>query len=397
MIPPALRARLPHARATVRLRLTLMYAALFLVAGVIMIVILYALLSRALTPPEMPPPEEPHIGEVITEGDDVTMTIEEQIDQARREERESALQQVQIQAGIALLASVFVALTFGWVIAGRVLSPIRDITAHAREANAATLDRRLQLDGPEDELKELADTFDAMLDRLQSAFESQRHFAAKASHELRTPIAIIAAEADVIAEAPDASDRERTTARAIRTAADRSERLIDGLLTLSRSDSTMRDDTRIDLADVAGDVIGELVAAADAASIAIDLELHAAFVQGDRVLLERFVGNLVENAIRYNAPSRGWIRVVVSTEDERAQLLVENAGRDTPIGDLDRLFEPFARGAQTGTARQKVTGFGLGLAIVRSVVDAHRGELQATARPDGGLRVIVTFPRTDVP
>ncbi|MGC4192783.1 MAG: HAMP domain-containing sensor histidine kinase [Thermomicrobiales bacterium] len=385
--------------ATVRLRLTLMYAALFFVGGAILLGLTYILLSRALAPP--PPVASGPNGDGSgfarssdqTSGNDAT-SLEERIRETRREERESALRQVQVQAAIALTATSVGALVLGWIVSGRVLRPIRDITQHAREANEATLDKRIDLRGPPDELKELADTFDAMLGRLQSAFASQRRFAATVSHELRTPLAIIGAEADLTLAAPDVTPRETEMATAVRQATNRTERLVDGLLTLSRSESTMRDDTRIDLADLAGDVMGELIDRADDLGIAVDLELESAFVRGDAVLLERMIGNLVENAIRYNQQGGGgWIRLRAGMDGPFATIWIENSGMGTPITDVDSLFEPFQRGAAGSKGGpRKPGGFGLGLAIVRSVVDTHNGTITAEGRADGGLRLRIHLP-----
>lgn len=386
--------------STVRLRLTLMYAALFFVGGAVLLGLTYVLLSRALAPPAPastgPEPgiERPAGG---TGNDGTTsgqLSLEEQIRETRREEREAALQQVQIQALIALTVTSLGALALGWIISGRVLRPIRDITQHAREANEATLDKRIDLRGPPDELKELADTFDAMLARLQSAFASQRRFAATVSHELRTPLAIIGAEADLALAAPDATERERETASAIRQATNRSERLVDGLLMLCRSESTMRDDTRFDLADLAGDVMGELIDLADERGIAVDLELDSALVRGDAVLMERMIGNLVENAIRYNQPGGGgWIRLRAGMDGPFAAIWIENSGMGTRIPDVDALFEPFQRGMPAAkSGARKPSGFGLGLAIVRSVVQAHGGSIVARGRDDGGLSIHIRLP-----
>ena len=258
-----------------------------------------------------------------------------------------------------------------------------------REASEANLDERIDLAGPEDELKELADTIDEMLERLQAAFDSQRRFAAQASHELRTPLAIMRAEADVALSAPDATERERATARAIRTAAERSERLVAGLLVLARSESTMRDDDPIDLANLAGDVVGEYLRVADAAHIRIDLELDAARTTGDPVLLGQLIGNLVENGIRYNV-SDGMLRVTVTCEPPWAVLRVRNSGRVIDEQELAALFRPFQRGLDQQS--RKAGGFGLGLAVVRSVVEAHHGEIDATPLPEGGLEVAVRLP-----
>jgi signal transduction histidine kinase len=379
------------------------------VTGALLLGLLYGLLSRALDPG--PPkefdgnpgqtqgqgpneergsegggPEEPTFTTPVA-GE--TRTTEEQVDDARREERQSALRQVQIYAGIALVVSSALSLIAGWIIAGRVMRPVRDITLHARHASEETLGERINLQGPADELKELADTIDGMLDRLQSAFDSQRRFSAEASHELRTPIAIIRAEVDVALAAPDVTDRERELGATIRNAADRSERLIDGLLMLARSESTLLDMVRVDLAELVGDVVGEQARAADAAGVELDLELDTAIVNGDRALLWRLIGNLVENAIRYNTRG-GWVRVTIAPVGDQAVLTVANGGVIVDPESIGQLFEPFQRGALSRRTRN--SGVGLGMTIVRSVTAAHDGDVKAVANPDGGLTVVVRIP-----
>jgi signal transduction histidine kinase len=411
------RSRLTHVfRPTVRLRLTLLYGALFFVAAALMLVLLYALLSREFRPPaelgaggpptgqlagadpndgNPAPRNRPggdavagNLGPNLSEDD-----VQRRILEVRRDERAGLLRRVPRLALVALLVTSLAALAIGWVVSGRMLRPLRQITQHARLASETTLADRIALQGPSDELKELADTMDDMLDRLESAFQSQRHFAAQASHELRTPLAIIGAEADVALAAPDVTSRERDLALAVRAAAVRSERLVDGLLALSRSESSMRDRVRLDLADLAGDIAGEQVADADAAGIRLDLTLDQAVVWGDRALLERLIGNLLQNAIRYNHPG-GWVRLDVRTEaiDGRAvaSVQVENSGPVIPPSGIDALFAPFHRGDSAG--RQRMSGHGLGLAIVRSVATAHEGRIEAHPGRDGGLRVRITLP-----
>ncbi|MGH2551617.1 MAG: sensor histidine kinase [Thermomicrobiales bacterium] len=394
-------------RPTVRLRLTLTYGALFLVTGALLLGLLYALLSRALDPG---PPKQFGNGSSQSQGQGPnggsegggadeppfttpvageTRTTEQQVDDARREERQSALRQVQIYAGIALVVSSALSLIAGWIIAGRVMRPVRDITLHARHASEETLGERINLQGPADELKELADTIDGMLDRLQSAFDSQRRFSAEASHELRTPIAIIRAEVDVALAAPDVTEREHELGTTIRTAADRSERLIDGLLMLARSESTLLDMVRVDLAGLVGDVVGEQARAADAAGVELDLELDTAIVDGDRALLWRLIGNLVENAIRYNTRG-GWVRVTIAPVRDQAVLTVANGGVMVETESIGQLFEPFQRGALSRRTRN--SGVGLGMTIVRSVTAAHNGTVEANANPEGGLTVVVRIP-----
>lgn len=388
-------------RPTVRLRLTLLYGCLFFVAAAIMLLILYGLLRRELRPPAGPGGAGPPNGQVDRGGPGAVQggspvdedDVERRIYEVRRDERAGLLRRVPGLALVALLVTSLGALALGWVVSGQMLRPLRQITRHARLASEATLSDRIGLRGPPDELKELADTMDAMLARLQAAFESQRQFAAHASHELRTPLAIIQAEADVALAAPDGTMRERELAEAVRSAAIRSERLVDGLLALSRSESSMRDSVPLDLADLAGDAAGELVGSADARQIALDLSLDRAVVRGDRPLLERMIANLLQNAIRYNRPG-GWVRLAVGTEvvagTSMAVLTVENTGPEVSPSEIDDLFTPFRRG--TAAIRERTAGFGLGLAIVRSVVTVHGGVVSAKPGPDGGLSVTVRLP-----
>jgi signal transduction histidine kinase len=384
---------------TVRLRLTLLYGGLFLATGLLLLAIMYGLLAQSFQDRRGDGDGRGGHGTGQSRGDDQGVggpgadinqpSVEDQVESARQEERDAALRQVQVQGGIALVVATAVALLLGWIAAGRVLRPLRAITVHARHASAATLGDRIGLRGPPDELKELADTIDDMLARLEAAFAAQRRFAAEASHELRTPLAIIRAEADVALGAPDATERERRLADSVRDAVDRSERLVDGLLALARSESTLRDDARVDLAELVGDVVGEQARAASAAGVALDLDLGAATVAGDRTLLWRMVGNLVENAIRYNR-SGGWVRVAAATEGGEAVVRVENSGPVVEPTVVAELFEPFRRGARD--RRGQPSGHGLGLAIVRSVVAVHGGSVAAAAPAEGGLTVVTRFP-----
>ena len=375
---------------SIRARLTLLYGLLFFVAGLMLLVLLYAMLVRALDPAV---PLRPFVERVqeqtqeIREQDD-NRPIEEQLADARSDERRSALRQVRVRGMLALVVTGGVALVLGWVVSGSVLSPIRDITLHAQQANAKTLDQRIGLAGPDDELKELADTIDGMLERLQDAFESQRRFSAEASHELRTPLAIMRAEADVALASPDATERETALARSIIQAVDRSERLVDALLALARSESSLRDRDVVDLAELVGNVVGEQVIAADQAGIELDLTLDPAVVNGDRALLWRLAGNLIENGIRHGVRG-GWLNISVGTNDGFAELKVANNGQAIPPDQVERLFRPFEQGDHV---RPSSGGLGLGLSIVRAVTDAHDGTISASANPEGGLTVIVRIP-----
>ena len=387
-------------RPTIRLRLTLTYAALFFVAGALLLGLMYVLLDQALRPPDHgpgseggPPAAWDREAASDTDGRFPLPTsrdeLQRRLDAAREEQRTEALRQVQIQAGIALLATSIVALGLGWLYAGRMLQPVRQITTHARQFSQTTLDQRIGLTGANDELKELADTIDAMLDRLEQAFASQGRFAAQASHELRTPLAIMGAEADVVLGVPDVTDREQAMAGVIRTQVLRSEKLVTSLLVLAKSESTMREHEPLDLADIAGDVMGELITAADIARITVDLELESAPTVGDETLLRHLILNMVSNAIRHNVEG-GFLTLEVFSAGPSACIRVSNSGAEIPAEELDQLFQPFRRGLDSRSRREG--GFGLGLAIIRSVTQAHGGEISAMARPEGGLTLTVCLP-----
>jgi signal transduction histidine kinase len=279
---------------------------------------------------------------------------------------------------------------FGWFLSARMLSPLREITGTARRLSVANLHERIGLEGPRDELKELADTFDGMLGRLDGAFGSQRRFVANASHELRTPLAIMRAQVDVALSDPDVTRSELlATSLVVRDAVDRCERLLDGLLMLARSDRGLDVAEPVDLAEAAARALDGMSGTAAGRGIELRSTLSPAVVRGDRALLDRLVANLLENAVTYNRPD-GWAEVVTSNGGDRASVRVINSGPLVPADGLPSLFEPFRRLSRerTGSGR----GAGLGLSIVRSVARAHGGEATADARAEGGLTVEVQLP-----
>lgn len=375
---------------TIRARLTITYAALFLVTGTVLIVLMYVMLSNTLDHPPPKPRDDYH----QQTSQEIMPTNEEdwqdQLDRAKGEQREEALRQVKITAAIALGVASVGALGVGWVFAGRMLRPVSEITEHAREASESTLDRRINLSGPDDELKELADTIDEMLSRLEQSFESQKRFAAQASHELRTPLAIMGGEADLALAEPGGPEQTSALARTVRSQVDRSERLVEGLLVLARSDSAVINRERIDLADLVGDTLEDIIALADRSRIEIDLDLTSAPVMGDRVLLGSLLTNLYLNAIQYNREG-GWLRIRVGTADCQSFVRIENSGDVVAQEEMDRLFQPFQRGHGLDQSARKQGGFGLGMAIIRAVTAAHDGELQAHARESGGIDLTVKF------
>jgi signal transduction histidine kinase len=248
------------------------------------------------------------------------------------------------------------------------------------------LGERIGLVGPADELKELADTFDGMLGRLDAAFASQRHFVANASHELRTPLAIMRTEVDVALADPDASTAElRGMGEAVRETVDRCERLIESLLVLARSEALTGREESVDLAALAADCVTDLRARAADSQISVHAELEPAWVHGEPRLLERMIANLIDNAIRHNRVG-GHLEVSTLTRAGEVVLRVRNGGAVIAATEAARLTEPFHRIDRAGG------GFGLGLSIVRSVAEAHRGSVGLAAPPDGGLEVTVVLP-----
>ena len=375
-------------RRTLRLRLTLVYSAVALTVGLLLLLLSLVLVDRALQVSVLSPRTQIS---VPREGGLFITTLGAVQDDLRRDALGTLLKQGLL--ALVLVGAVGVGLSYA--LAGRVLRPLHEITAAAQRLSVERLDARIALGGPQDELKELADTFDAMLARLERAFEAQRRFVADASHELRTPLAVMRTEVDVALADPDADAGElRAAAEVVRDATIRADRLVDSLLLLARSDRLSVDGLplreRVELPEVARAALSAVAAEAAAKHLQVASELAPAGVLGDRGLLERLAGNLVENAVRHNVEG-GWLRVDTGTVGGRARLSVESSGPVVDPDEVAHLFEPFRR---SGTARTARTGAGLGLAIVRAVAQVHGGTATATARPSGGLTVTVDLPRS---
>ncbi|MBV9940845.1 MAG: HAMP domain-containing histidine kinase [Solirubrobacterales bacterium] len=383
---------------TIRLRMTLLYGIVFLVSGAVLLTIGYELVrhnvlySRShyrnelqkLGLPALAFPGRSAGFGPGSAGDRVVEAVREQL-------RTDALHRLLIEYLIALGAMTAVSVAAGWLLAGRALRPLRAITSTARRVSGANLGERIGLQGPADELKELADTFDGMLGRLDAAFASQRHFVANASHELRTPLAIMRTELDVTMADPDASVEElRRMGEGVRDTVDRCERLIEGLLMLARSEAPTGHDEAADLAALAADCITDLRACAEEAHVEVQDELSPAWARGEPALLERMIANLIDNGVRHNEPG-GWLRVSTRSEDGRARLTVANGGaRIDPVA-ASTLTEPFRR------LDRCAGGFGLGLSIVSSVVEAHGGTIEVSAPGEGGLSVRIELPAMPAP
>lgn len=294
-----------------------------------------------------------------------------------------------LDSGVALLIMAVLSVLLGWLVAGRALRPLRVITSKAQDISSTNLHERIALQGPNDEMKRLGDTFDALLGRLERAFDAQRQFVANASHELRTPLARQRTLLEVAAEDPNADVRSLREAsmRAI-SAGEEQERLIEALLTLASSERGLDDRSPIDLAVVTERAVESKRAEASLRGLDVRTALVSSPSCGNGRLVERLVSNLVENALRYNDP-HGWVAVTTAIEDGRAVLRVANTGPVVPEAEIERLFEPFQRLAADRIARE---GHGLGLSIVRAVATAHGATVSATSRRSGGLDVRVAFP-----
>jgi signal transduction histidine kinase len=306
-------------------------------------------------------------------------------------ERAAALHSLLVMSGIALAVMTVISVGLGWLVAGRMLRPLRMITTAARRISASNLHERLAMTGPDDELKELSDTFDGLLGRLERAFGAQRQFVANASHELRTPLA---RQRALIEVALDDADRtvdslERACARVL-LAGEQQERLIDALLTLAQSQRGLKLREPVDLSAVVGDVLQTREPEARGRGLQVTTRLAAATALGDARLAERLAVNLVTNAIVHNLPD-GWIEISTGMSGGSALLSVANTGPVIPPAEVKRLFEPFQRLGDDRIGGHH--GVGLGLSIVKAIAGAHDAQLSAHALPGGGLDIQVRFPK----
>jgi signal transduction histidine kinase len=368
-------------RRTIRLRLTLLYGVLFLVSGAALLALTYLLVASSL-------PVGLRVSGSAAPGQPLPSTSALQAQAGQQ--RTVALDALLVQSGIALAIMTVLSIGLGWVIAGRVLRPLRTITSAAQHTSASNLHERLALTGPDDELKELADTFDAFLGRLEGAFDAQRQFVANASHELRTPLArqrtlIEVALAD---PQPSVASLQAACGRAL-AASEQQERLIDALLTLARSQRGLRARVPIDVGAIARDVLEARRDDAERAGLTVRADLGAAPSAGDPRLAERLAANLIGNAIRHNVAG-GWVSAGTAVRAGRAVLTVANSGPEVPPVQVGRLFEPFQRLGEDRVGSEG--GSGLGLSIVKAVAAAHDAWVHARALPGGGLEVRVHFP-----
>jgi signal transduction histidine kinase len=432
---PATGSRRWLPRRTIRLRLTILYGGLFLVAGAALLAITYGLVAGGQTSgtersfvvnrsgafpsakaPQLPqaiagslPDKGPPIilqrktptGAVVTlqsyagqvdatfkrltaaqakELTAVQATAKASIEKVKQAQLSTLL----TRSGLALAIMALASIGLGWVMAGRALRPVRTMSSRARGISERNLHERLALDGPDDELKELANTFDGLLGRLEAAFESERRFVANASHELRTPITLERTLVEVaLADPHPTVDSLRDTCRRVLKASEQQERLIEALLTLARSQRGLDSRTPVDLREITAEVVRSV----PTDGLRVDTELGDASTTGDQAMIERLVANLVENAVRYNRPD-GWVNAWTGQRDGLPTIEVTNVGPVVEPDHVDDLVKPFRRAEENGHGR----GLGLGLSIVHAIAEAHGAALHTEARAEGGLRVTVAFP-----
>jgi signal transduction histidine kinase len=375
----------------IRTRLTVLYAGALFLAGALLIGLIYFYLEQSLDhrpgaalQATIRDFAEQRGGRSFPRLDNLLTMVTNQAEQQRQ-----ALMHGMLRWSLTALIMVSVlACGAGWLLAGRALRPLQEVTATARRVAGRSLHERIALHGPDDEIKELADTFDAMLERLDRAFDSQHRFVANASHELRTPLTINRTLIEVALEDPATPDSTRRLGETLLAVNQRQERLIDGLLVLAGSDQQLQTHERVDLAESARRALRTAQPTAQSAGIVLRISLDPCAVRGDPALLERLIGNLLDNAIRYNVEA-GWVDLSVSVRDGLALLSVQNSGPAVGPTEVEGLFEPFRRLTRTATT---AGGTGLGLSIVRSVANAHGGQVHARSRPDGGLIVEATLP-----
>lgn len=377
-------------RPTLRLRLTLLNGVLLVGAGLLLLVLSWLLVRQELMSTEQLAPGS---NVTLVDADGTTRT-------ANATEWQEGLASTTttdlLVKGFLALAAIGVAgVAGGHLLTGRALRPLHQVTATARRLSTETLDHRLHHSGPDDEVKELADTFDGMLDRLSAAFGSQKRFVANASHELRTPLAVMRTEIDVTLADEEATVADlRRMGTVVRDASSRANELIEALLLLARTEAQAGRLSRqvpVDLARGVPSTLAALKAETERLSLGVSTDFAPAIVVGDPSLLERLAGNLVENAVRYNV-THGTLAVRTGGDSRQAWLVVANDGPELDQREVPGLFEPFRRG---GVERTGTRGAGLGLSIVRAVAGAHGGTVQAVARRGGGLEVTVLLPAAD--
>ena len=376
-----------------------MYTVLFLLAGAVLLALTYALVVHVLLPaPDttsktIPPRYEQVLG--LCKPLPTSATLLQECKRAIAatgpgpNERDATLHALQGASVIALGVLAVASIGLGWLVSGRALRPVRSITEAARRASELRLGQRLALTGPDDEFKQLADTFDVMLERLDAAFTSQKRFVANAAHELRTPLTAMRTAIEVTLSKPTRTPAElEAMAAKVKRSVEHAEATIEALLTLATSELGPTAPESLDLATAAEDALDATHAAIDQRHLTVQATLQPALARGDRVLLERMISNLVENAVRHNHPD-GWIGVRTLQHADSAVFEIANTGPTVSAEQLPTLFEPFARAEQR---LNPLDGVGLGLSIAQAIADAHSATITAHPRSGGGLELSVAIP-----
>ena len=387
--------RLPDWMGSIRFRLTVMYSLVLFGLAAVVVGGIYVAIAARLDDDSMAQTGSGIFVQIRPDGSQVIEQVETS-DLVSFEEQVNR-RSLQLLKGYSFsaLGLLFVAsLGVGWLIAGRVLAPIDRITAVARDIQATDLARRIDLRGPPDELKDLADTFDDMLGRLDDAFQQQRRFIQEASHELRNPLAVIRTNLEVALDDPDASVEDlRATAEVVNRSTARMSVLVDDLLTYAREGAPVREVGSVDLDEVVADAVADFAAGAQARTLDLVAEPAPARepvrVVGDRVALRQAVANLVANAVRL-APGGTAVRLAAGREGPWVWIAVDDAGPGIPAEDHEHVFERFWRG---DPQRARAEGrSGLGLAIVRQVAALHGGEVRLAANARGGSTFTLWLP-----
>ena len=392
-----LASRRPLPRRTVRLRLTMLYGCLFLASGAGLLAITYVLVAHATVRPAYVRGSTVFGGAGLPHGHrSFSATLHSSAGQAVvtsviRGQRIADLHQLVIWSGIALAIMAIIAAGLGWVVAGRALGPLRTITATTREISVTNLHRRLALQGPDDELKDLSETIDALLRRLEDSFQAQRAFVANASHELRTPLTLSRAMLQfALADPALTFDSLKATCAEVLDAGAEHEQLLEALLTLAQSQQRIERSQTFDLVPIVQAVIRARRKAAAAHNVTIHSALHPATVSGDPRLARQLASNLLDNALLHNHAG-GEVRVTTDADTRGATLVVQNTGPRVPADEVQRLLQPFRRLETDRTAQSP--GHGLGLSIVAAIAAAHHATLDIQAKRNGGLHINVGFPK----
>ncbi|MFA1538772.1 sensor histidine kinase [Actinomadura monticuli] len=382
-------------RLSVRTRLTLVYGSLFLVTSAVLVAVTYLLTVRTMddrfSARDLDPEALARLRDVALNGDTSQLiALKADADRQLAQQKRDVLAQLLQSSLVTMLVIGVLAVVIGYLVAGRMLRPLHRVTATARRLSESNMHERIALDGPQDEIKDLADTFDRMLDRLNRAFDAQRRFVANASHELRTPLTINRTVLEVALASRKNPPETKALADVLLGNTARHERLIEGLLLLARSERDLGTRVGTALPDVVRSALDQL----GDPEVDVEARLAPAVVTGDPVLLERCAVNLLENAVKYNVrDGRVWVRT--GTRDGEAFLQVVNTGRPVPGYEVAAIFEPFRRLRADRTGSRD--GAGLGLSIVRAVVHAHGGAIETVPRPDGGLSITVRLAAATPP